>query len=155
MQSVFFRLPLDVSKGQISPLGCFKMQKIKLTKEGQEAANAYLNAIAKRDKKATKVNAEIARLNEHNDIVSELQNKLLAIAGHPVEKPTLESFGDEKSQEFSTMLMRGNDTGMLIISKYSKRVPTEVPAPSVVQTSFHVGSAKLVKKIVNVPALVK
>ena len=53
------------------------------------------------------------------------------------------------------MLMRGNDTGMLIISKYSKRVPTEVPAPSVVQTKFEVGEAKLVKKIVNVSALVK
>ena len=131
------------------------MQKIKLTKEGQDAANAYLSALAKRDKKAAKVNAEIAKLNEHNDVVRALQNKLLAIANHPVEKPTLESFGDEKSQEFSTMLLRGNDTGLLIVSKYSKRVPTEVPAPSVVQTSFHVGTAKLVKKIVNVPALVK
>ena len=131
------------------------MQKAKLTKEGQDAANAYLNAIAKRDKKAAKVNAEIAKLNDHNDIVRALQDTLIAIANHPSEKPTLESFGDEKSQEFSTMLLRGNDTGFLIVSKYSKRVPTEIPAPSVVQTSFVVGTAKLVKKIVNVPALVK
>jgi len=134
------------------------MNTITLDKTGRDTVNVYLAECAKYQKGLAALNAQIAKFND--DYASPLQiaqGELIAIAGlQHCTKPALDDarFDVEKTIVEETRLERGNGKAIVILTKYSKNVPTKVAAPSVKKLQCKIGEAKLVKTVSNVSSVV-
>ena len=134
------------------------MNTITLDKKGRDAVNVYLAEQAKYQKGLAALNAQIAKFND--DYASPLQiaqGELIAIAGKQhCTKPALDDarFNIDKTIIEETRLERGNGKAIVILTKYTKNVPTKIAAPSVKKLQCKIGEAKLVKTVSNVSSVV-
>lgn len=134
------------------------MNTITLDKKGRDAVNVYLAEQAKYQKGLAALNAQIAKFND--DYASPLQiaqGELIAIAGKQhCTKPALDDarFNIDKTIVEETRLERGNGKAIVILTKYTKNVPTKIAAPSVKKLSSKIGEAKLVKTVSNVSSVI-